>query len=74
MTMQTNTAGATAEVAGFDTNGLATGNWPSTNVSISGTASNWQTVVIELKAQPTAFENYKSFKGGNGLWLNERVA
>jgi hypothetical protein len=73
MTMRTNTAGATAEVAGFDTNGLATGNWPSTNVSVSGTASNWQTVVIELKAQPNTLENYKSFKGGNGLSFTERI-
>lgn len=66
-------AGASVEVAAFDTNGLATRNWPSTNVAISGTATNWQTVVIELKAKSLNIENYKSFNGGNGLSFTERV-
>jgi len=74
MTALTNAAGASVEVAGFDTNGLATGNWPSTNVSITGTATNWQTIVIEIKAQGVAFENYKSFSGsGAGLTFTERI-
>lgn len=59
MQMTTNSVGASAEEAGFDTNGPAIENWPATNVSISGTAGNWITVVIELKAQGIVMNNFQ---------------
>lgn len=66
MVLRDNSVDATCEVAAFDTNGPATANWPSTNVSISGTASNWQTVVVELKADGQELENYKHFSASVG--------
>lgn len=74
--------GANSEYAFFDTNGPATANWPSTNVSISGTASGWQTEVIEIKAEPMKINNYMfvtntpRYDGGNNagiLAFGERV-
>lgn len=62
LTNQTNTAGATAEYAGHDSNGIYTagaGGWPSTNVTVSGTAGAWQTMVLEIFAEQSSLENYK---------------
>lgn len=73
LSLITNTAGATAEYAAFDSNGIVTGNWPSTNVSISGTASGWQTMVIEIKMQAHNINNYLSLKAGNGISVGERI-
>jgi hypothetical protein len=61
--------GTYSEYALFDTNAPASGNWPSTNVTITGTASGWQTEVIEIKAEPYDINNYKfakSTKGNSG--------
>lgn len=58
MALASSIAGATAEAAGFDTNGIATANWPSTNVTIGGTDSGWQTVVLELKANGNQINNF----------------
>lgn len=67
MILQTNTVGATAEYAGFDTgNSPYDANWPSTNVSISGTASGWVTMILEVFAEPWVIENYKSISARLG--------
>lgn len=89
MTLIRNDVDATAEVSVFATTGTmeggygpAVGNWPSTNVSLTGTASNWITAVIEVKADAQEFNNYRvmgtvhnatganpgilAFGGGNG--------
>jgi hypothetical protein len=61
---------SSSEVAAFDTNGPAPQDWPSTNVSISGTASGWQTEVIEIKVEPWIVNNYKfpsSSVGNTGI-------
>jgi len=47
MTNRTNTAGATAEVSGHDTGGQAS-SWPSTNVSVGGTSSGWESMTVEI--------------------------
>jgi hypothetical protein len=59
MFLRQNNVDATAECSAFDTNGPATANWPSTNVTVNGTASGWQTMVIEIKAQGLQLNNYK---------------
>jgi hypothetical protein len=46
---------ATAEAAGHDTNGGVI-SWPSTNETLSGTASNWVSFVVEIQdIPPTVF-------------------
>lgn len=62
MTNRLNGVDATCEMALHDTNGPATANWPSTNVTVSGTASGWQTMVIEIKGDSQEMNNYKFFK------------
>jgi hypothetical protein len=49
---------ASAEGCIFDTNGYAPANWPSTNVTITGTASGWITAVIEIKAEGEKLNNF----------------
>lgn len=66
MTLRQNNVDATAEASAFDTNGPATGDWPSTNVTAGGTASGWQTMVIEIKADGGELENYKRFSSSTG--------
>jgi hypothetical protein len=51
--------GVNTRTAGHDTNGPATASWPSTNVTITGTAAAWQTVVLEVFAEPWKIENFK---------------
>lgn len=66
MTLVSSDVDANAETACFATTGTggqtygpATANWPSTNVSISGTASGWQTMVIEVFADGGELESRK---------------
>lgn len=59
MTLRDSSVDATCEVAAFDTNGPATADWPSTNVALAGTASGWQTVVVELKSWGSGMNNYQ---------------
>lgn len=73
MSLTTNTVGAAAEYAGFDTNGLATVSWPSTDVAISGTASGWQTMVIEIKAQGNTINNFAFASSINALSSNPGI-
>lgn len=68
MTLIRNDVDATAETSCFATSdragtgyGPATANWPSTNVSASGTASGWVSMVIEVKADGQEMNNYKRF-------------
>ena len=67
---------SSSEVCAFDTNNPATANWPSTDVAISGTASGWQTVVIEIKAEGAGyrFQNYQAVRGGGSVMgFSERI-
>jgi hypothetical protein len=47
MVNRANVVDATDEAAGHDTNGGVT-SWPSTNVSVGGTASGWRSAVVEI--------------------------
>lgn len=51
MTARTSGVDATAEAAAWDTNG-GVASWASTNQTITGTASGWQTYMVELLALP----------------------
>ena len=51
MTARTGGVDATAEAHAWDTNG-AVSSWASTNQTITGTASGWQTRMVELLALP----------------------
>jgi hypothetical protein len=64
--------GATCDMAGFDTNGNydATG-YLSNTVAPGGTASGWQTTVIELKPIELQMENFKAIRSASG-WVGER--
>ncbi len=77
MTLRQNDVDATAEASAFDTNGPATANWPSTNVSAGGTNGNWVSMVIEIKAQGAVINNYQFMKssGSNAgiLSFGERI-
>lgn len=76
MTLRLDEVDANCEMALFDTNGPATGDWPSTNVTITGTASGWQTMVLEIKANSITNENYKTGFGVpivNGVGQNNGV-
>jgi hypothetical protein len=57
MTNHSVTAGATAVYATHDTNGKSSG-FTSTAVSVGGTASGWQSVVVEIKPPFTNLQNY----------------
>jgi len=59
MVLRTNLAASSSEVSGFDTNGYATADWPSTNVTIGGTDSGWITAIIEIKAQGLVINNFQ---------------
>ena len=68
-----NSVDAVCEISSFDTGGPATGNWPSTNVTVSGTASGWQTVVVELKAEPWVLNNFKFVRAASGISVSEKI-
>lgn len=61
MVLRSSAVDATAETAVFDTDSIQIKNWPSTDVAISGTASNWITLVLELFADPTTYPNNYQF-------------
>lgn len=69
---QTNTVGATAEYAGFDSNGPIS-SWPSTNVTVTGTASGWQTMVLEVFAEQMNIQNYMGVDTGDGMSVGEKI-
>ena len=52
LTLRSTVVTATDESAGFDSNGV-TAVWPTTNVAVGGTASNWITAGIRLRMQAT---------------------
>lgn len=53
-----NIVGSSSEACAFDTNSVATADWPSTNVTITGTASGWVTLVVNPTAAPLNINNY----------------
>lgn len=72
MTLIRNDVDATAETSCFATSnragtgyGPAIANWPATNVSASGTASGWVSVVVEVKADGGELESRKYFNTPN---------
>lgn len=69
---QTNTVGALAEYAGHDSNGVIN-SWPSTNVALTGTASGWQTMMIEIFAEQLNLNNFQFADVGDGMSISEKI-
>lgn len=69
MTLRNNSVDAVCEVSAFDTNGPATAAWPATTVTLTGTAGNALTAVIELRADGQENNNYKNVGAVNNAGI-----
>lgn len=71
--------GVSTEIALHDTNGIFrnyTGNgiWPTTNVSVGGTSSNWCTAPLEIFAEQLGnLNNYQQLKVSDGMSVGEKI-
>lgn len=74
MTNVASNLGATCGMAMFDTNGPYNGtNYASNTVAPGGTASGWQTVVLELRPTQMGLQNYQTGFRSRGLSITEKV-
>jgi len=51
LTLRNNTVDTVDETAAFDSDGIYSGAWNSTNVTVTGTASGWRTFTLRVRNQ-----------------------
>ncbi|MEW6511894.1 MAG: hypothetical protein AB1428_13160 [Bacteroidota bacterium] len=73
MALAASNLGATCDVASFDTGRSYSGSYPSNTVAPGGTASGWQTVVIEIRTAEFLLNNYQFPRVGDGMATTERI-
>lgn len=69
---RSDTVASSSEIVIHDSDGVwsESDSFTSRTVALSGTASGWQTMVIEIFNNNNTFENFKKFRAPNGISAN----
>ena len=73
MALISSSLGASCDMASFDTGGVYPGSYAANTVAPGGTASGWQTIVVEVLGPQFVFNNYQFVRTGTGMSTSEKI-